>query len=584
MEHTMKQQRVLWLAINAKYSHTSLAVRYLQAACEDTEILELTINDYLPDMLGKIYEHHPDVLGIACYIWNIELVKVLLPLLRKVLPQTVLICGGPEVSYDAAAFLQQVPAVDYVIRGEGEIAAAALLSSLRRGEKPALPDGVAGRDAKGDIVTGRAVVVEDLSQLPFPYTAADLENAKERILYYETSRGCPYACAYCLSCATRGVRYLPLARVLQELAVFIAHDVRQVKFVDRTANADNAHWLPILQFIARQNCRTNFHFEIAADQLDDDALAVLQQMPAGRIQLEAGIQSTNVQTLRSVHRVHCWERLTRQLRTILSWKTMHVHVDLIIGLPEEGLASLAHSFNDAYALQPDMLQLGFLKFLKGAAMMDMAAAGQYCYMDTAPYEVLSNRWLSYGEVRWLHSFEMVFEYYYNAGRCRQTLAYLIREAAGGNAFQFYQQFTDYWETQGWHHCGHAVKDLYGCLLQFALHQYAVPREEIDNLLRLDALSTDGGTVRPTLLDWNRQRYQKITGAFWRSRLPEEYIPGYQFHSWRDIRQQYHIEIFDYAVDTAPRQRMEKSTTAVLFIFGTASALPIKLPLLPTVTV
>ena len=583
-EHTMKPRRVLWLAINAKYSHTSLAVRYLQAACADTDILELTINDYLPDMLGKIYEYHPDVLGIACYIWNIELVKALLPLLRKVLPQTVLICGGPEVSYDAAAFLQQFPAVDYVIRGEGEIAVATLLSYLRRGEKPLLPEGVAGRDAKGKIVIGQAVVVDDLNRLPFPYTDEDLENMKERILYYETSRGCPYACAYCLSCATRGVRYLPLPRVLQELAIFIAHDVRQVKFVDRTANADNTHWLPILQFIARQNCRTNFHFEIAADQLDDAALAVLQQMPAGRIQLEAGIQSTNLTTLRAVHRVHHWERLACQLRTILRWQTMHVHVDLIIGLPEEGLVSLARSFNDAYALQPDMLQLGFLKFLKGAAMMDLAAAGDYCYMDTAPYEVLSNRWLSYGEMRWLHSFEMVFEYYYNAGRCRRTVAYLIREAAGGDAFRFYQQFTDYWEAQEWHHCGHAVKDLYGCLLQFALGQYAVPRGEIDNLLRLDALLTDGGTVRPTILDWNRQRYQKTTGAFWRSRLPEQYIPGYQFHNWREIRQQYHIEIFDYAVDTAPRQRMEKISTAMLFVFGEKTAMPVKLPLPPLVTV
>ena len=572
----MEKKRVIWLSLNAKYSHTSLAIRYLQAACGEGQLLELTINDYLPDILGRIYECQPDILGIACYIWNIEMVKALLPLLRKTMPRLVLLCGGPEVSYGTADFLRQYPMVDYVIRGEGEEAAAALLAFLQRGEVPAPIAGVAYQPPAGGLVEGEAVTVPDLTSLPFPYTAADLAANKERILYYESSRGCPYSCAYCLSCATRGIRQLPLERVLAELQFFVAQDVRQVKFVDRTANADARHWLPILRFIAAQDCRTNFHFEIAADLLDEAALSVLQTMPAGRVQLEAGIQSTNPATLRSVARVNHWERLARSLQTILRWQTIHVHVDLIIGLPEEDMASLARSFDTVYALQPDMLQLGFLKFLKGAAMMELAAAGEYQYMDTAPYEVLSNRWLSYAEIRWLHSFEMVFGYYYNAGRCRRTLAYLIREAAQGQAFAFYRELTQYWEMNGWHHCGHSVKELYGCLLRFACQQYALPRAEIDSLLRLDALLTDGGTVRPAELSWNRQRYQTLTAAFWRSTLPERYIPQYRFTNWRDIRQHYHIEIFDYAVDCVPEQRMEAVPTALLFMFAPGKVEMVKL--------
>ena len=574
--------KIVWLALNAKYTHTSLAVRYLREACRPvarTEILELTINNQLLEILGEIYERQPAVLGIACYIWNIELVRRLLPLLARVLPDTVVLCGGPEVSYETEAFMAEFPQVDFVLRGEGEEAVRCLLPRiLEAGRRAAAADipGVAWRRQDGQVEPGQAVTVAEADRIPFAYQAEEMPALRERILYYETSRGCPFSCAYCLSCATRGVRVLPLERVFAELAFFIRQDVRQVKFVDRTFNANKQHFLPILQFLLQQDCRTNFHFEIAVDYLDDEVLAVLAQMPRGRVQLEIGIQSTNPRTLARVSRVNHWDRIAGNITRLLSFHNMHLHVDLIIGLPEEGMASFARSFNEVYALQPDMLQLGFLKFLKGAAMMELAAAGEYQYMDTAPYEVLSNRWLSYAEIRWLHSFEMVFGYYYNAGRCRRTLAYLIREAAQGQAFAFYRELTQYWEMNGWHHCGHAVKELYGCLLRFACQQYALPRAEIDSLLRLDALLTDGGTVRPAELSWNRQRYQTLTAAFWRSTLPERYIPQYRFTNWRDIRQHYHIEIFDYAVDCAPEQRMEAVPTALLFMFAPGKVEMVKL--------
>ena len=568
-----KQDRVIWLALNAKYTHTSLAVRYLREACQGqfpVDILELTINNQLLDILGEIYERRPRVLGIACYIWNIEMVKALLQLLPEVLPDTVLICGGPEVSYETAAFMAELPMVDYVVRGEGEEAVPALLQAVFQGDDMQVIPGIAWRDAQGRVHEGSAVTVAALASLPFAYREKEMPALRERILYYETSRGCPFSCAYCLSCATCGVRYLPLERVFAELAFFVRQDVRQVKFVDRTFNASKAHFLPILQYILTlpEACRTNFHFEVAIDYLDEEVLQVLSQMPRGRVQLEIGIQSTNPHTLACVSRVNHWQSIAAHICRILSFHTMHLHVDLIIGLPQEGMVSFRKSFNDVYALQADMLQLGFLKFLKGAAMMEQVEAGDYHYMPLAPYEVLSSRWLRYAEVRWFHSFEMVFEYYYNAGRCRHTMAYFIRAYEQGDAFGFYERFTNWWEAQGYHRQGHATKQLYLYLLRFCVESYGADEVLMDNLLRYDALLADGGRIRPEKLHWNRQQYQPLTAGFWRSSRTGHYIPGFQFTNWRDIRNRYHIEFFGYDVQKAGEQEPKRQQTILLFDLST----------------
>ena len=555
-----KCKRVVWLALNAKYSHTSLAVRYLRAVVPGSEVLELTINHQLLAILDEIYLRRPQVLAISCYIWNIELVKKLLPLLPRVLPELVIVCGGPEVSYETAEFMRQFPLVQAVIRGEGEEVAARLAAQdWQFSDMP----GLAWRDAAGELHEGRDVVVTDFAAVPFAYTAAELDVLKERILYYETSRGCPFSCSYCLSCATAGVRYLPLPRVMRELDTFVAHDVRQVKFVDRTFNAKKAHFLPILQHILAYPLavRTNFHFEVAIDYLDEDAIAVLNAMPTSRVQLEIGIQSTNEQTLAAVSRVNHWEQIASHIRRLLAPRNIHLHVDLIIGLPGEGMASFHRSFNDVYALQTDMLQLGFLKFLKGAAMMALVPRYHYQYMDSAPYEVLSSDALSYGEIRWFHSFEAVFEYYYNAGRCRHTAAWLIDKAEGGDAFAFWQHFTDWWEAQGYQRVGHSTAALYVYLLRYAEAQYGIAGEKLDALLRYDALLADRGRIRPQVLQWNMQQYQSLTAPFWRSERPGKYVADYRFTNWRDNRTRYHIEVFPYDVTD---DAMAAGETAVLF--------------------
>ena len=579
MENTgvrnVPKKKVVWLALNAKYSHTSLAVHYLRACVLGSEILELTINHQLLDILGEIYERKPDVLGIACYIWNIELVKKLLKLLPKAMPDLTILCGGPEVSYETGEFLREFPMVQAVIRGEGEDVVRQLAAQdFRFSDMP----GLAWRAEDGTLHNGRDVTIADFDTVPFAYREQELDELKERIPYYETSRGCPFSCSYCLSCATAGVRFLPLARVFRELDTFVAHDVRQVKFVDRTFNAKKAHFLPILQHILAYSptVRTNFHFEVAIDYLDEDVLQTLNAMPHGRVQLEIGIQSTNEQTLAAVSRVNHWERIAGHITRLLAPHNMHLHVDLIIGLPGEGMDSFHRSFNDVYALHTDMLQLGFLKFLKGASMMNLVDRYHYAYMDMAPYEVLRSDALSYGEIRWFHSFEAVFEYYYNAGRCRHTVDWLIRSAEQGDAFRFWQHFTDWWEGKGYHRIGHSTKALYGYLLAYAEEQYGIAGEKLDNLLRYDALMADGGRIRPNHLNWNMQKYQSITAPFWRSSRPAAYIPGYRFTNWRDNRTKYHIEVFDYAVQDASLQQQQ---TALLFDYTgrDVCAVPVSLP-------
>ena len=566
----MKQKKIVWMTLNAKYTHTSLALRYLRAVSRDladTEILELTINNHLLEILGRICEREPDVLGIVCYIWNIEMIRQLLRLLPKVLPQTTLICGGPEVSYDTGAFMREFPMVDYVVRGEGEEVIPALLHCLDTGEEPVGLAGIAWRSRpSGQIVTGTAVTVGDMAAVPFPYDAEEMPALRERILYYETSRGCPFTCAYCLSCATQGVRYLPLERVMTELRFFVRQNVRQVKFVDRTFNANKAHFMPILEFIAqlRPECRTNFHFEIAVDYMDDEVLDLLERMPVGRVQLEIGIQSTNETTLADVSRVNHWQRIRHNIQRIMAYHNMHVHVDLIIGLPHEDQVSFARSFNDVYALQTDMLQLGFLKFLKGSAMMSLAQEGDYRYMDMAPYTVLANRWLSYQEIYWFQIFESVFESYYNAGRCRRTAAYFIREYEDGDAFSFYRKFTDYWKKQEYHHMAHAVQSLYAYMRDFCQSFYPVEAAMTDALLRFDALTADHGRIRPLLLNWNLEKYQAVTAAFWKDGRASRYISGYHFTNWRDLRRRYHLEIFDYNVQQADQGRLQHQTAVLLF--------------------
>ncbi|HML87531.1 MAG TPA: B12-binding domain-containing radical SAM protein [Methylomusa anaerophila] len=582
----MNELKILLIALNAQYIHSSLALRSLRSYCEseslkqDNEFMirEYTINNDLLAMLSDIYRLKPEVIGIACYIWNMNLILNLASLIKKVLPNGKIVLGGPEVSYDPDTILEKYPAIDYIVMGEGEEAFAALLK-VPAGYKEERVPGLCYRRGADVVANGLPNIIPDLNSLPFPYVTTDIYDLKDKIIYYESSRGCPFSCQYCLSSITQGVRFLSLERVFNDLEFFIRHDVKQVKFVDRTFNARKDHYFPILKFLANQSCRTNFHFEIAADMWDREVLSFLQTVPPGRFQFEIGIQSTNQSTLCAIQRQNNWERIANNVRCLHKHGNIHLHLDLIVGLPYEDMNKFARSFNDVYSLQPDMLQIGFLKLLKGSGIRREAAKYGYVYMDSAPYEVLANNCLSYDEIRRLKIMEEVFNQVYNSGRFRYSLPWMILKHTG-SAFKFYYDLAAYWEERGLHLVSHGVKSLYLYMAQFFEKGHLQDMNLYLEFLKFDALLADKVLVRPEFLPWNQSAqhesdpWEKEKASYWRDAdRVSRYVKNYSFTTWRDIKKKYHIEVFNYDIPSYIQERLPGSTTvqqkevAILFSYA-----------------
>ncbi len=560
--------QVLLATLNAKYVHSALALyslrRYCRQACPDIAVREYTINNEMLAILGDIYRVRPDALGLACYIWNIGASLTLAALVRKVLPDTVIILGGPEVSYDPARVLAENPGVDYIVQGEGEETLASLLADLGAGRQP---EGIAGLAYRrgGEISVDRPQVVGDLASVPFPYVEADMAGLQGRIIYYESSRGCPYSCQYCLSSATVGVRFLPVPRVLDELAFFITHRVKQVKFVDRTFNARRDHYLPIIEFLAAQDTDTNFHLEIAADLLDDDVLAVLKTAPPGRFQLEIGVQSTNETTLTEISRHNDWPRIVANVGALRTAGNIHLHLDLIAGLPHEDYRRFGQSFNDVYALNPHMLQLGFLKLLRGSGIRLTADDHGYVFMAGAPYEVLANNYISYSEIRKLKIFEEMFNQIYNSGRFTATLGWLTA-ATGGDAFALYEAIAGYWEKHDLHLVAPGGKNLARHLDGFCMNALPAQVAICRQFLKFDTLASERDAGRPEFLPWDDAEWDEAKSAFWRDEpTVRRYLLDYAFTSWREVRKQHHIEVFELDIPAwLTEGRLVHRPTAVLF--------------------
>jgi len=538
--------KVVLTTLNAKFIHSSMALKYLEVACQSlhSEIVckEYTINNELLAILSDIYKEQPAVVGMACYIWNVDMTLKLAGLLKKVLPQVVIVLGGPEVTYDPAEMMQQHRCVDYIVQGEGEETLRELLIALQSNLPVHNIAGLAFRHNE-EVVVGMPQIVADVNTIPFPYCDEDIDKLKDKIIYYESARGCPFSCSYCLSSATSGVRFFSLNRVYQDLQFFITHNVRQVKFVDRTFNARKEHYLPILKFLASSDCRTNFHFEIAADILDDEVLEFLKEVPVGRFQFEIGIQSTCEETLDNISRHNNWSKIADYVTRIISYKNIHVHLDLIVGLPQESYERFGQSFNDVYQLQPHMLQIGFLKMLKGAGIRTSADRYNYIYLDFAPYEVLGNDCLTYRDIRKLKILEEIFNQVYNTGRFQCTLQYLI-SIHGGNAFNFYNDLATYWEERELHLVAHSNKSLYKYLVEFCQAHHAQEVDLLQEFLKFDVLISEKGAVRPEILTWNKECWAKEKGAFWSNQgKVRNYLPEYTFTNWRDINKKYHIEVF-----------------------------------------
>lgn len=471
--------KILLAACNAKYIHSNPAVYDLRAfASEYKEHIllgEYTINQTKDEILKEIYRSGAEVVCFSCYIWNISFVRELVPDLKKILPQVEFWAGGPEVSYDAVEFLKKNPAFFGVMVGEGEETFHELAGYYIERKPETLSEirGVAFRDENKDrniVHTGWRELM-DLSKVPFAYS--NLTEFKNRIIYYESSRGCPFSCSYCLSSIDKKLRFRDIELVKKELQFFIDNKVPQVKFVDRTFNCKHDHAMEIWRYITEHdNGITNFHFEISADLLRAEELALMKTMRPGLIQLEIGVQSTNPQTIKAIRRTMDFEKLKRIVEQIHSFGNIHQHLDLIAGLPYEGYDSFHKSFCDVYTLHPEQFQLGFLKVLKGSHMMEMTGEYQILYKDREPYEVLSTAWLTYEEILRLKMVESMVEVYYNSGQFRKTLSWI--ETFYQEMFSFYESLGAYYEEKGYEEISHSRLRRYEILLEFLKEKTQLP--------------------------------------------------------------------------------------------------------------
>ena len=536
---------VVLSTLNSKFIHSSLALRYLKAYGEAHgqayDIVEYTINMPVLHILSDITEHDIDVLGFACYIWNIEMTLHVVDMVKAVRPDIKIVLGGPEVSFTADELLERCPNIDYIVQGEGEEAFHALVTALQVGNDgldPVIP-GVRGRRDSSILGSLEAVEVSDLSSIPFPYTEEDMEDLEHKIIYYESSRGCPFSCQYCLSGNKNTVRFFPQERTLEELQWFIDHGVKQVKFVDRTFNCAPHHHRPLMEFMRDSDTDMNFHLEMEPELMTEWETNILCETPPGRIQIEVGVQSTHKKTLDAINRYNDWPYIQKSIRPIIQAGRTHVHMDLIVGLPHEDFNRFGQSFNDLFSLQPHALQIGFLKLLKGSGVRRMR---EYKYVadPLAPYEVLSTHVLPYDDVRFLKYFEDVFERFYNSERFRTTFGYIGQQLIHGetDAFTYFCDMTRAWLKEGNHKVNLKDIDQIEFLYRFFLAKGDTIAAE---LLQYDTLVSYRGKVRSDAVGLPKQTKEllQVGEAFWRNEeIASTFIPNYTFKEWRKIRQQY----------------------------------------------
>ncbi|MEG0214582.1 MAG: B12-binding domain-containing radical SAM protein [Hungatella sp.] len=552
--------KFLLVAINAKYIHSNLGVYSLQAYAAQRlaeqasswtiEIGEYTINHQMELILKDIYRRKPDAIGCSCYIWNIGYMRDLIRDLHKLRPKMQIWLGGPEVSYDAAQVLRDEPGVTGIMVGEGEETFAQLMESYGHGaaDCETLPapawygvNGLVFRGSDGAIVTNPIRPVMDMSRIPFAYR--NLDGFEHKIIYYESSRGCPYSCSYCLSSIDKAVRFRDLSLVKTELDFFLEHRVSQVKFVDRTFNCKKSHALAIWSYILEHdNGITNFHFEISADILEEEELAIMRQMRPGLIQLEIGVQTSNPQTIREIRRTMDLDKL----RSIVSWinqgHNIHQHLDLIAGLPYEGYESFVRSFHEVYAMRPEQLQLGFLKVLKGSYMAEMAEAYELIYQSRPPYEVLSTKWICYEELLRLKAVEEMVEVYYNSGQFRRTIESL--EGEFSSAFAMFTALADYYEEEKLFDISHNRLARYEILYQFMQQQQMQNLSGYRDLLMQDLYLRENSKSRPSFAMDQGPYKTEVRDFFMAEAKNPLHLLGYEAYDSRQISKMAHVEVLE----------------------------------------
>ena len=558
--------KILLVAINAKYIHSNLAVYSLKAYAEqyvlsaealpcpvEIELGEYTINHSCPKILGDIFEKKPDVVGFSCYIWNMEYVRQLLRDLPKVLPGVNIWLGGPEVSFCAEKFMEEFPYLEGVMRGEGERAFAGLVRCCARGQKRTsggsfgwkeIP-GIVWRDQESRIVSNPLEPAMNLSEIPFPYAQEWMKDLdfSHRMIYYESSRGCPFSCSYCLSSVDKQVRFRDLDLVFKELQFFLDRKVLQVKFVDRTFNAKRSHSAAIWNYLlAHDNGVTNFHFEIGADLLQEEDLDILKKMRPGLIQLEIGVQTANPQTIQEIRRTMDIDVLERVGAGIKAGKNIHQHLDLIAGLPYEDLESFRSSFDRVYKMRPDQLQLGFLKVLQGSWMEECKEDYGLSFTALPPYEVLGTKWLSYSDIRQLKAEEEMVEIYYNSGQFVWTMKCL--EGLFSRPAEIFEALAGWYKQEGLSEVNHSRQTRYAVLFAFIVQHFPKETERFRDSLTVDLYLREKVKTRPDFARDLRPYREEIRKIYQKEERERRYLPDYTGFDSRQMERITHLEVLE----------------------------------------
>lgn len=578
--------KFLLVAVNAKYIHSNPAVyslkRFAGEYTDAVEIAEYTINNRMEDILEDIYRRKPDAIGFSCYIWNIGMVEKLMGELHKLLPKLPVFLGGPEVTYDADKLLRKYPYLTGIFIGEGEATFAQVVKYYVKKNPESLED-IPGLMLRSGMTPERKPL--NLTDVPFLYD--DMAPFTNRIIYYETQRGCPFRCSYCLSSIDKTVRFRDIEVVKKELAFFLEKKVKQVKFVDRTFNCNHDHAMAVWQYLyEHDNGVTNFHFEIAGDILREDEIALVAKMRPGLVQFEIGVQSTNTDTLREIRRVMDIEKLKQVVAALKAAHNVHIHLDLIAGLPYEDYDSFARSFDDVYAMEPEQLQLGFLKVLKGSYMAEMAESYGLVYTDYAPYEVLYTNWLSFTEICRLKRIEEMVEIYYNSGQFAHSLPVMIadfgsrmaagqqalaeeqhgRAVLGQGAFAFYEALAAFYEEQGFFVETPSRIYRYQALLSFAKTIHPEREELYKELLLFDLYVRENLKSRPDFAP-DLHDLQPVIHAFYKKEESERrYLPHLSEIPAPQLSRMTHLEPFSYSVWATDVSEVKKLQEQAFLLF------------------